>query len=418
MRKLLKHPIIASSFLTIGFTGIVHIANYLYTLVCVRFLTPVEYSDLALIVSFYSLMGVFSATLANTSLSLLSRHKNDEAYSSLKKQILHTSTIVIYAVWIFSLFVLTPIIYYAFKIPSVLEIIIILTAGIFSIGSALLSVHFQLEKDFVRSGFFGVVSTLLKLIFSFIALYAGYKIFGVSVALFFAGLVSFIIFYPQKIIASYNTLLVPKNYFINEAVTFLKAHKRFIFKTLISSLAMILILVIDTLLAKRLLIPNMAAQYIGMATLAKLFFYSTTAICVVIFPYLLSKESQTPKKLLLNMFLGIIFFVGIISLIVSFFFPKELIGLVLGQAYTLEAKDFVYVLLVSITASFASIMTNLSSLLDAAHFNKTILPIFIFGIIFLFVINPASITTLALSLSFIFALLAIVLYNICVKKHL
>lgn len=418
MRKIIAHPIFASGLMTIGFTALVHISNYIYTLVCVRFLTPIEYSDLALIVSFYSLMGVFSATMANTSLSLLSRHKDTEYYAKTKEQILHSSTVLIYFIWIFAIFILTPIIYYAFKIPSILEIIIILTAGIFSVGSALLSVHFQLEKDFFRNGFFVVTGTLLKLGLSFIFLYFGYKIFGVALALFLSGILSFLLFYPNKNLKEYSYMLLPHKSYLDNTYKFLRVHKYFIIKNTISSLAIILILVVDTILAKKLLDPQLAAQYIGMATLAKLFFYTTTAICVVIFPYLLSKESHTPKKLLFYIFTSLIAVAGIFALIISFFFSKELIGLILGQSYTLESQHFIYVLFLSICASFASIVVNLSSLLDARHFNKTILPIAILGITVIFLIQPRGIVSLTLSLSAVFAILAVSLYNVCVKKHL
>lgn len=418
MRKLITHPIFKSSMLTIAFTAVVHISNYLYTLISVRFLSPHEYSDLALIVSFYSLMGVFSATLANTSLSLLSRHQHSEKYEQIKAQILHSSTVFIYIVLFFALFVLTPIIHFAFSVTSIPEIIIILTAGIFSIGSALLSVHFQLQKNFVINGLFGITAALLKLLFAGIFLYLGYKIFGVAIALFLSGCISFIAFYPRKVVASYKTLIIVRKNYLDSFVEFLRSHKRFIFKTLVSALVMSLCIVIDTLLAKKLLSLDSAAQYIGMATLAKLFFYTATALCVVIFPYLLNKHSETSKKILFHLFMATIFFAGLLTLTLAYLFPQQLIQLILGKAYTLEAYNFVYVVLVGITATFASILTNLASLLDAAHFNKNVIGAAVFGFVLFVIFRPSDIQSLGLCLSALFAFSSILLYNNCVKKHL
>lgn len=418
MYRMLRSPIFKSSLLTIGFTAIIHISNYIYTLVCVRFLNPHEYSDLALIVSFYSLTGVFAATLANTSLSLLSRNRYTENYKELKSTILHTSTVALYAVFILTLIILTPVIHLAFGVESIPEIIIILTAGIFSIGNGLLAMHFQLQKRFIINGFFGVNSALLKLLFSFILLYFGYKTLGVSIALFLSGLLSFLFFYPKKDIGSYANLVILENRHIESAKAFLKSHKRFILKNLISALAIIICTILDTLLAKKLLSPNSAAQYIGMATLAKLFFYTTTAISVVIFPYLLHKESTTPKRVIFRLFMFMLFLAGVISMFISIMFPTQIIKLILGAAYTLEANKLAYILSASIAASFASVAINLSSLLDAAHFNKNIIAVAILGIIILFLAQPSSITALSLCLSVLFAISFMVLYNNCIKKHL
>lgn len=396
----------------------VHISNYIYTLISVRFLSPHEYSDLALVVSFYALMGVFSATLSNVALSLLSRHKDSEAYTQLKTQILHGSTIFVYLVSLFAILILTPIIHFVFNVKSILEIIIILIAGVFPIGSGLLSVHFQLHRRFLVNGFLGFIATLLKLIFSFIFLYLGYKVFGVAVALFLSSLLSFIIFYPNKEIGSLTKYMIPRNTYAESLKQLLRLHKTFILKTFVSSLVMALCIVIDTLLAKSLLTSNLAAQYIGMATLAKLFFYTATALCVVIFPYLLSKNSETPKRLILNLFLFTLTIGGILSIFITYLFPIQILNLILGKAYAAEAGSLVYVLIVSITATFASIMINLASLLDSKDFHKNVAFVFVFGGILFAIIQPENITSLSLSLSSLFALASILLYNNCVKKYL
>jgi O-antigen/teichoic acid export membrane protein len=418
MPKNFSHPIITSGLLTIGFTAIVHISNYLYTLLSVRYLSPLEYSDLALIVSFFSLMGVFAATLSNTALSLLSRRKGSEDYTETKKQILHSSTVFFYLIFIFSLLVLTPIIHFVFDVESIPEIIIILTAGLFSVGNALLSIHFQLHKKFFINGSFGVTSALLKLVLSFVFLYLGYKIFGVALALFFSTLFAFIAFYPHKVIGTYKEILSFKKEYLETTTKFVKDNKKFLFKTFISSLLLTLCLIIDTLSAKKLLSPELAAQYIGMSTLAKLFFYSVVALGAVIFPYLLSHEETISKKKLFNYFMLFISASGILALIVSKLFAVQLITLVLGGAYTAEAQYFIYILLVSISATFAYVMINLSSLLDAAHFSKNVALILTLSGLLLVMVWPQYIQTLALSITSIFTFTAILLYNVCVKKHL
>jgi O-antigen/teichoic acid export membrane protein len=277
---------------------------------CVRFLAPTQYADLALIVSFFSLISICATTLSTATLGILSRPESKEDYYKLQTKILQLSLYIAGALSLISIFIFTPLLYIVIDINSPLTILIMLFAGILSIGTALITTHLQLEKVFIQNSYFGVVQTLLKLIFSMIFLILGYQIFGVAVALLLSGICSLILFYPKKTALGAHMLLVVST--DSSGISdFVSKYRKYFTGAFISALTLTLSFTIDTILAKSILTTDIASQYIGLATLAKLFLFTSLALSTIVFPYIIDPKHRDIQKRLTMYFLLFILTAGV-----------------------------------------------------------------------------------------------------------
>jgi O-antigen/teichoic acid export membrane protein len=409
---LTKNKILQSSAINVLFSAMSNVLNYAFVLICINYLTPKEYADLALTISFYSIIGIFATTLSTTSLSLLSHHNN----RSEKENIMSLAKVLILVLTIVSILVLTPFIKHFFDVGSYLNITIILLAGVVSIITSLLTVHFQVMGQYTRNGLAQVLSTILKFSFSFLALYLSFGLTGISVALLLSTIFTFILFYPRS---EYGLLVERRavNIFTT-SLQFIKDNKSLIQKSLLSSLIAILCITADTILAKRLLDTDIASQFIGMSVVAKLFIYGTLAITTVIFPYILSVRDINVKKLYIKYLNLFILVTGTTWITLAYFFGEFFLQLILGDKYTSLADYFYLVCIISVTATLAYVNSHLASLLNVAKLNLTYTLSFIFSILLFIILMPADFTALSIYISSVFAFISILLYYVNIKSHL
>ncbi len=408
---------IQSSFLILFFTGITYILNYVYTLVAIHFLTPFEYSELAFLIAVYSLFGVFGATISNVSLPLLHTQEN----TKIKNQVVATTKFLLIFLVILSFTIIPFFVAKFFNIYEYKNIILFSLAGSLSVAFSLLTTHLQVVKNFKKVGLIQVFSTLIKFLGSLLFLYFGFKIFGVGIALFLSSLLSIIFFFPKN---QENTNLL-KNFSPTSLLiltqSFWKEHKNFIIKSFVGSLILTLFVTLDTILAKKFLDENIVGYFIGISTLAKLFLYGVIAISTVIFPYMLAENSKEKQTKILKYFLSFIFVSGLIFIFVSYFFHSLFVPLILGNKYSVASNYLFPISLYVVSSTFAYILTQISILRNNKNFLKVTFAYFIFIVIlsifyilniFDFTFAFSNVETFTNSLTFLFAIFAILLYNI------
>jgi O-antigen/teichoic acid export membrane protein len=406
------NKILQSSAINVIFSAISNVLNYAFVLICIKYLTPKEYADLALTISFYSIIGIFATTLSTTSLSILSQ--SNDRYE--KEKIMSLAKVLVLVLTIASILVLTPFIKHFFDIGSYLNINIILFAGVISIVTSLLTVHFQVMGEYTRNGLSQVMSTIFKFGFSFLALYLSFGLTGISIALLLSTVFTFILFYPRS---EYGLLIERKatNIF-TVSMQFIKDNKSLIQKSLLSSLIAILCITADTILAKRLLESDIASQFIGMSVVAKLFIYGTLAITTVVFPYILSVRDINAKKLYIQYLNIFIIVTGGLWIALAYFFGEFFLQIILGEKYTSLASYFYLTCIIAVTATLAYTNSHLASLLNVAKLNLTYTLSLVFSILLFIIMTPYNFTSLSIYISSVFAFIFILLYYINVKSHL
>jgi O-antigen/teichoic acid export membrane protein len=411
MKKTKNNGLLKSGSIVIAFTGLGYILNYLFTLIAIRYLEPTTYADMAVIFSLYALVGIFSSTLSIAALSKLTMKDNREE----KESVLATAKVLVIAL---SLLVLlaTPFIAKVFSIDSQMSIFIILLAGVLSTGNTLLTVHFQVLKQFIPSGMLGFCSTTIKLFVGFIALWLGYSLLGVSIAMLASALLSFFIFYPRVELP----LLSEKNSvdILSKAKQFFTENKSLLIKSFFSSLVLILCVNIDTIVAKKLLSEIDSAQYIGLATLSKIFIYGIVALSTVVFPYILTNSDRIYKKRVFLYFNIFTIIAGVFGSLILYFFGDFFIRLLLGKQYLSNSHELYIIFLSIVAASLAYCASYYASVLDAKNFYLSLVLAIALGIALFSIIPTHTIYSLSVSLASIFAFLYILLYNISIRKSL
>jgi O-antigen/teichoic acid export membrane protein len=366
---------------------------------------------MALVMSLYGLMSIFAAALSIVTLSILSKNNHPE----VREQILAAAKVTAIVLSVLSIFIVAPAIQYFFRLDSYQEVLVSLLAGVGSLGTTLLTVHFQVAKEFVRAGWFSFVFTTLKLLLSLLLLWMGLKVMGVSLAMFSSTIITFLIFFP----VSARDELFKRNNLWSKTMIFFQHHRRIIITSLISSLTLMLCVNIDVFMSKRILGSEIAAGYLGISTLSKLFLYSSLAVMSVVFPYILSTTNTQSKKKMFNYFLGFIASAAAVFLLLAHYLDQFLVGLILGDKYLPYAQNFLPIAVAIVSMSFAYTFSYFASLIDAGHFKKTMLgSILIIGVLFV-ICRPYinQVLPLAAFLTFSFAILSISLYNFSIKNH-
>jgi O-antigen/teichoic acid export membrane protein len=416
--------LLGNSFFSVVFSGFTHVLNYAFVLTCLHFLSTSEYANLSLILSFYTIIGVFGSTLATAGLAQLSQVTEDEQ-RQIKEKIMSTSKVLFVTLSLFSIFVLTPFIYFFFKLDSLFSIALLLLAGVLSIGLNMLTLHFQLMQEFIRNGLMSIVSTTFKLIVSFIALYFGFGILGVGMSLLLGTICCFLIFYPRsenKLLLETSSLLILKN-----TKNFILENKNLLEKSFYASLVLVLCVTLDTILVKKILSETLSAQYIGLATLAKLFLYGNVAIATVLFPYCLQYIKNNSRELadkvfnLYNMFIVVSGFIGFV---IVYFYHKFFVHLIIGAKYLDSSLYLPNIFVVIVFTTLAYSTSQYAALTNAKNFLKVISYYFVFFIIsfclYIYLLSPnlnaVNIASLANFLSLMFAILSFCIYFFSIRK--
>jgi O-antigen/teichoic acid export membrane protein len=397
MQKILQNKILQSSGLILFFTAITYILNYAYTLVAIHFLSPFEYSELALLIAIYSLFGIFGATISNISLPLL----HDVENTKIKNQVVIVTKFLSIILGILSFTIIPFLISKIFNINNYTNIILFSLGGVATLSLALLTAHLQVVKKFAKVGLIQVVSTFIKFFGSLIFLFFGYKILGVGIALLLSSILAFLLFFPWTE-ENQNMLTSP---LLNKGgagggliKNFWQEHKKFLIKSFFGSLILTLLITLDTILAKRFLSEELVGFFVGISTLAKLFLYGNIAISSVIFPFYLSEKDENKKKNILNYFIYFILFTGFLFIIISYFMHNFLVPLILGQKYLLASNYLFPISTFVISGTLAYVFTQLSILTNNKNFLKNISIYFVIFIISTFIfINYFTITIYSFS---------------------
>jgi O-antigen/teichoic acid export membrane protein len=199
---------------------------------------------------------------------------------------------------------------------------------------------------------------------------------------------------------------------------FVSKYRKYFTGAFISALTLTLSFTIDTILAKSILTTDIASQYIGLATLAKLFLFTSLALSTIVFPYIIDPKHRDIQKRLTMYFLLFILTAGVACFLITQQFSIILVPIILGAQYLPMANTLPLITLTIVAATFTALLSQLSSLLGIHGFLKPSLISVLFGIALYAILFPIyTIQSFTIWLSSIFALYSILLYNLNIRKH-
>jgi O-antigen/teichoic acid export membrane protein len=359
MRKKIKqsftNPLISGSVIVTVGTTVGNIFNYLFHLAMGRTLTPGDYGTLTALISFISIFGIVTTTIATVVTKFVSSYKAAESFNNIT----HILREIYKKVGILAIFGLILFWFFLSPIGSFLNIGDKLLLQIMIIGiilgffGAINGGALQGLQKFKIIALLGSGGSFLRLALAFILVYFGFGLRGAVIGFFLSFFLPYIItFIPLKKYFSYKESRKKINF--GEVL-------KYSLPALIALGSLGSFMSADIILVKHFFAESIVGQYAALSVIGRVIFFATSSINMVMFPIIAAKYEKKENynlTFLLSLFLVVIASSG--ALFFYFFIPKILIKLFyaqesyLAQAYNLGLMGIFFALfsLVSLFINF------------------------------------------------------------------
>lgn len=360
--RLVRHPLIAGSIIVFAGSFFSNICNYLFNLLLGRFLFVTDYGTYAVLISFLSLFGIFPSALTTIFAKFTATYKAKEDMLGLST-IFRSGLKIVFSLGLVVLVLLCLTLPYSASFlhiqDPILLILIFLTIFLSIVGS-LPTGMLQGEMRLFLLSFYNISTPILKIVIGFVLLLLGWRIFGVTTAIFIASLLS-LIFILSLVWPKYRKH-VPTG--ISQAL-FFKEFKVHSYKFFLATLGITILSTSDILFVKHFFSAEQAGQYAALSLMGRAIFYLASPIYFVFFP-LIAQKREKKESIYNTLLLG----VGIITLgsvalsFIYFLFPTVILQVFFpAPAYKILASYLgpfsLYIIVFSIAILFNNLLLSL-----------------------------------------------------------
>lgn len=344
--------------------------NFVFHFAMGRMLGPEDYGVLAVLMSLFYIYGIPVESIQN----LVSRYTTK---LNLKKEYGKIKYLMIKALkkgFVSGLGIFIILIPISFFISSFLSINLwlIILANLFIFSAFSVPITKGILQGRKKFGLFGgslVVESLIKICFSILLVYFGFRVFGAIVGVLISAFLGIILsIYFNRDLFKSKTENVEFKEIYSESVPYF-----------ITTIVVLLVFSLDIILAKRFFSAEIAGKYAVLSILGKMIFFATISIGKAMFPLTSEKhDNGGDSKKLFKKSMLMILFICLGAVLVFSVMPKFIILVLYGSQYVDMAGFLVYS---AIAFSFLA-LSNLM-LIYGLSTNKLKKPGFLF--VFLFI---------------------------------
>lgn len=346
--EIVTHPLFSGSATMVLGSNLVSFLNYLYHVVMGRMLGPVNYGELAAIISLIGLLGTIPGSLNLVVIKYISAAKSDKEISTLVSW-LKTKILIGSLIFSFLILITSPIVSSFLNINEVSYIIIVAISFLISLQSLLNRSILQgllKFKEMVMSNF---LENLSRLLISVILIYLGFKVAGAMIGLMLSAAIGW-----------YITTLFLKRY-DRQANPKVDVKKMLLFTVpvFIQSISITSLYSADVILVKHFFSSHEAGIYAALSTLGKIIFFAAGPISSVMFP-LISKRNakgENYRRIFIYSFLATLLVSGGI-LLLYWIYPGIAIKMLFGAKYLEAAGLLVWFGIFMILFTLSSLLIN------------------------------------------------------------
>ncbi len=307
------------------------LCNYLYQSIMGRALGPADYSELASLISIYTMLTIPSTIIGLTMLRNVSRLKVEGRHEEIA-WLIRRNGIICLGVGVamtVAVLLLSPILSDFLDISHE-DLLLLLAVGAFltMVGTPVNSTTQALER-FRYYALFNLANPLVKLLLGIILVGVGYGVAGAFGAVILGTIAALFILYigmRDYLRMERRPTIVGDQWFYTGAVA-------------LSTISFLIITNVDTFLARGYLPPEEAGLYSACSTLGKMLLLLTSAITTVALPRLTESKARSldPSALMRQALLYSVVILGAITAF-CFLFPEFVLRFVYGSEY-LDAVD-------------------------------------------------------------------------------
>jgi O-antigen/teichoic acid export membrane protein len=315
-----KNKIFSGSILVVFALFFSSVLNYLYHLICLKFLNIEDYGTFESLVSLSYIIGVLISSINLTTTYLISHSKQNEISSTISeiKKIINKTSLITGIILVLSF----PAVYFYFNIRiSLFLYIIYIIQTLFSFYASNFQSILQGLLKFKEVSISTIILSILKIVFTLVFVIIGFKTMG-ALAGFIIGLIFQIIFCRYSLrkfwYSSKKTILKINNDFV-----------KYLTYTTIVNLCLTSLYSTDLLLIKKYFISSQVGIYSAGSILGRIIFFASSMINIVVFPLFVKNKN---KKIFLYSFIYLFITILMVNLIFNIF-PQYIIKPLTGLNY-------------------------------------------------------------------------------------
>ncbi len=300
--------------------------SYIFQIMTGRLLGPALYSELAALISIFTILSIFTSILSLAISRYISKYKARDLKresSWLIRRMMFLG-LILGVVISLVLLVLTPILKDYLQIESDLALFLLDMGVIFALLAPVGSGSCQGLQRFVVLGTANLSAPLTKLIVGVSLVWLGYEVAGAMAGVIFAPVISMLVCYT-----GIRDLLFDPGQKGDVSGMF-----RYLIPVAIGSLCFLLLTNVDIVLAKAFLPDVESGIYSAASILSKVILFLPTAVVAVMFPKV-SEAHEVKGEIRATMNKSILTVMGLCLLvnIVVMLFPSEIINILYGNEY-------------------------------------------------------------------------------------
>ncbi|HSH55623.1 MAG TPA: oligosaccharide flippase family protein [Candidatus Limnocylindrales bacterium] len=324
--------------------------NYLYYPVLGRVLEPAAFGEVQVLISLFTQMTIFITVLSLISTNVVVNESDPQKTRHIVGE-LEKITLYVALGCLALITTASPLLKSALKFESIVPFIIIGLVLVVSVQLGFRGAYLRGKSDFIASSLQGILASLTKIIASILLVLAGFKTAGAIGGLLAAQIIALI--YTGYRAKKLGYQKYPAKGKPEWAV--LRPQAKYAGLVFTVSLVTTLLYSADVTIIKYLFSPEVAGQYAGMSTVARIVLFLTGSFAVVLLSSVkVGRPPQENSRLLVRSFI-ITLVLGGAAALVFVLFPVQVIHLLFGAKY----DNFAHLLPLLSMAMLAVSLTNL-----------------------------------------------------------
>lgn len=325
--RIVKSEFFKASFWIFLATGFSNAGSYLYHLLMGRLLGPENYGILYSSISLLYDISIITLPFSFVIIKFISSYKGKGDKNSISSfyYFLQTRFLLYGGILSILLLVLSPLITSFLHLPSILFAILTVVGFYLGLFPLLARNTLQGLFNFFAVFVINVSEALTKIIVALIFVYLGFHALGAFMGIFASVLVTFLIAW-----------FFMKREKLKNIGKFSEGNKVFKYSipVFLTTLGFTSLFTTDVLFVRNFFPGVLSGYYSSLSVLGKIIYFGTFPIIMVLFPFVSERHAKGTEfrhLLLISLLLGFLVSFGIV--LIYYFFPDLMIGILFGKSY-------------------------------------------------------------------------------------
>jgi len=327
--------------------------NYLYYPILGRLLSTEQFGELQVLVSLFIQATIFLNVMALVSVNIMT--KDDEATSSRLLIELERLALLVAGGVLALMMVMSPLLARTLRFEDQWGFIVIALVFAVSVPLAFRTGYLRGKNDFGATSIGAIMGSISKIAFSVLLVYIGWETLGAVAGILLAQTVALL--YTSKVAARHGRKGIGyKPRLPNWPLV--RPELPFIVFVFFVSFVVTILFSVDVAIVKYFFSPEQAGSYAGISTVARIVYFLTASIAIVLLSAVKPKGEQRENIRLLGKSLLMTAGLGGIAAVTFCVFPEQIVHLLMGEKF----DQYVPLLpLLSVTMFFISLANVLTS---------------------------------------------------------